>query len=694
MSATLNSTEARKETEKLRAEIERHNRLYYVEAAPEISDRDYDALIKRLELLEAQFPELATPDSPTRRVGGEPLKGFENVRHTVPMISLANTYNKEELVEFDGRVRKLLGGTPYSYVLEPKIDGVAISLRYENGLLVRAVTRGDGTTGDDVTANVRTIKSIPLRLSNSPPGVLEVRGEVYMTRKGFAALNEERQEAGLEPFANPRNACAGSLKQLDPRIVASRPLDALFYGLGECSAVYETHEQMLAALTGYGLRITPQFWVCGKIADVLEKLDVLQNMRNEFSFEMDGGVIKVNQRNLYETLGSTAKSPRWAVAYKYEPEQAETLLKEITIQIGRTGVLTPVAELEPVQLAGTVVKRATLHNEDEIKRKDIRVGDRVIVEKAGEIIPAVVRVVTEKRTGKETPFDMLTACKALGINPVKLEGEVAWRIDDLHHPAMLKRWLTYFASRNGMDIEGLGESIVEQIVDAGLVKSPADLYDLKKSQLLGLEGFKEKKAQNLIDGIEASKSRPFDRILFALGIRHVGSGSARVLAQSFPDIEKLMAAEIQTLEEIRDIGPVVGKSICDFFQASANRKLIERLQAAGVNFAQTAKAASDEFAGLTFVLTGTTESLSRDEAGEQIRARGGSVTSSVSKNTSYVVAGEKAGSKLTKAEELGVKILDEAAFLKLLGSSREFTASGGNPAASAPNQKHGQGELF
>jgi len=678
----MKSSEARKETEKLRTKIERHNRLYYVDAVPEISDREYDALLKRLETLEKQFPELATPDSPTRRVGGEPLKGFENVRHAVPMISLANTYNKEELVEFDVRVKKLLGETPYSYVLEPKIDGVAISLRYENGILVRAVTRGDGTTGDDVTVNIRTIKSIPLRLSkvdeasslvksgkdaaSTIPSVLEVRGEVYMTRAGFIKLNEERQEAGLEPFANPRNACAGSLKQLDPRTVASRPLDALFYGLGECSAIFETHEQMLSAFTQYGIRITPKYWPCDEIQEVLTQLDALQNMRHSFPFEMDGGVIKINQRDLYEQLGSTAKSPRWAVAYKYEPEQAETTLKEITIQIGRTGVLTPVAELEPVQLAGTVVKRATLHNEDEIKRKDIRVGDRVIVEKAGEIIPAIVRVVTKKRTGIEQPFNMQAACEELGINPIKLEGEVAWRIDDLHHPAMLKRWLTHFASRNGMDIDGLGESIVEGLVDAGLVKSPADLYDLKKSQLLGLEGFKEKKAQNLIDGIAASKTRPFDRILFALGIRHVGSGSARVLAQNFPNLGKLMAADIPCLEEIRDIGPIVGKSIVDFFQCLENRQLVERLQAAGVNFEQTAKAGSDEFAGLTFVLTGTMESLSRDKAGEQIRARGGSVTSSVSKNTSYVVAGEKAGSKLTKAEELGVKVLNEAAFMNLL----------------------------
>lgn len=707
MKIPLDSTAARKEIEKLRNEIERHNRLYYVEAAPQISDRDYDALLKRLEELEKQFPELATPDSPTRRVGGEPLKEFKSVRHTVPMISLANTYNKEELIEFDARVRKLLSETPYSYVLEPKIDGVAIALHYENGLLVRAVTRGDGTTGDDVTANIRTIKSIPLRLNkvdeasslvesdkaraitpakaSTIPETLEVRGEVFMTRSGFSKLNEERQEAGLEPFANPRNACAGSLKQLDPKIVATRPLDALFYGLGECSETFETHEAMLQAFTQYGLRIAPQHWLCPEITEVLKNLDTLHHMRHDFAFEIDGGVIKINQRDLYETLGSTAKSPRWAVAYKYEPEQAETTLKEITIQIGRTGVLTPVAELEPVQLAGTVVKRATLHNEDEIKRKDIRVGDRVIVEKAGEIIPAVVRVVTEKRTGNEVAFDMHKACQALGINPVKLEGEVAWRIDDLHHPAMLKRWLTHFASRNGMDIDGLGESIVELLVDAGLVKSPADLYDLKKSQLLGLEGFKEKKAQNLIDGIAASKTRPFDRILFALGIRHVGSGSARVLAQNFPDIGKLMAADVQCLEEIRDIGPVVGKSIVDFFQTSENRQLIERLQAAGVNFEQAAKTGSDEFTGLTFVLTGTMASLSRDEAGELIRARGGAVTSSVSKNTSYVVAGEKAGSKLTKAQELGVKVLDEAAFLNLLKIQ---------PSGPAKPAKPGQMELL
>lgn len=676
------SSQINLEIETLRTNIERHNRLYYVDATPEISDREYDALLRKLEDLEKKFPELASSDSPTQRVGGAPIKGFSNVPHSVPMISLANTYNKDELLEFDGRVQKLLSGADYSYVLEPKIDGISISLRYENGSLVRALTRGDGTRGDDVTTNIRTIKSVPLRLSNNPPELLEVRGEVYMTRSGFAKLNEERQEAGQEPFANPRNACAGSMKLLDPRIVATRPLDAVFYALGESSAPFETHEAMLQALTEYGLRITPKYWTNVSAAEILNLLDELHELRDTFPFEMDGGVIKVNQRELYDTLGATAKSPRWAVAYKYEPEQAETLLKEITLQIGRTGVLTPVAELEPVQLAGTVVKRATLHNEDEIKRKDIRTGDRVIVQKAGEIIPAVVRAVTEKRTGDEKEFDMQAACAELGINPIRIDGEVAWRIDDLHHPAMLKRWLTHFASRNGMDIDGLGESIVELLVDSSLIKSPADLYDLKKAQLLCLEGFKEKKAANLIAGIEKSKTRPFDRILFALGIRHVGTGAARILAASFPTLTELIAANAQTLEEIRDIGPIVGRSICDFFQTPENMELVERLQAAGLNFEQTAQTGSNEFDGLTFVLTGTMAGMSRNEAGELIRARGGSVTSSVSKNTDYVVAGEKAGSKLTKAEALGVNVLNEAAFLKMIGSAPDS------------QEKPAQGELF
>ncbi|QHI69966.1 NAD-dependent DNA ligase LigA [Tichowtungia aerotolerans] len=678
MSEVLNPTEAQKEIEKLRADIERHNRLYYVEAAPEISDREFDLMLRRLTDLEKQFPELTDPNSPTQRVGGQPIKGFRNAPHAIPMMSLDNLFTREEVEAYAAK-----HGGPF--ILEPKIDGISISVRYEHGRFAQALTRGDGERGDDVSSNLKTIRSLPLRLNTDhPPAVFEVRGEVYMTRTGFAELNEQRQEAGLTTFANPRNACAGSMKLLDPREVAKRPLDIVFYATGALDGIdFATHSELLATLKQFGFRTAPFAPTCETGSELWKQIDRLDQMREEFEYEIDGAVIKINDRSRYADLGGTAKFPHWATAYKYPPEQAETTLREITIQIGRTGVLTPVAELEPVQLAGTVVKRATLHNEDEIRRKDIRVGDRVIVEKAGEIIPAIVRVCKRKRTGIEQPFNMHAACEELGINPVKKEGEVAWRIDDLHHPAMLKRWLTHYASRNGMDIDGLGESIVELLVDADLVKSPADLYHLKTPQLLCLEGFKEKKAANLITGIEASKSRPFDRILFALGIRHVGAGSARVLAQNFPNIGKLMDADVQTLEGIRDIGPIVGKSIVDFFQTPENRELVERLQAAGVNFEQTAKGGSDELAGLTFVLTGTMESMSRDEAGEEIRKRGGSVTSSVSKNTDYVVAGAKAGSKRTKAEALGVKVLDETAFLAIIGSAPKKTQS-----------KPGQQELF
>ncbi len=662
--------EAKQKIEALRAEIEHHNRLYYIDAAPEISDRDYDELLKTLEQLEQEFPAFASTSSPTQRVGGAPLANFESVRHARPMMSLSNTYSKEELAEFDVRIRKLVPEAAFNYVLEPKIDGVAISLRYENGELVRAVTRGDGSTGDDVTANVRTIKSIPLRLADLvPPAVLEVRGEIYMDTAGFAVLNEQRQEAGLVPFANPRNACAGSLKLLDPREVAARPLDAVFYAVGELDGIeFETHEQLLKTLRGCGLRVTPTYWLKESIGEIIAQLDVLENMRHEFPFEMDGGVIKVNDRRLYDDLGYTAKSPRWAVAYKYEPEQAETLLHAISIQVGRTGVLTPVAELDPVLLAGTTVKRATLHNEDEIRRKDIKIGDRVIIEKAGEIIPAVVKVVTEKRTGDETEFSMPTHCPVCGGEVEKREGEVAVRCINLQCPAQVKNWLTHFASRGAMDINGLGESLVEQLVDSGLVKTPAELYTLKKTEVLGLERMGEKSAENLIKGIEASIKRPFEKVLFGLGIRHVGKGAASILANEFKNIDALMAADVQALEEIRDIGPIVGKSVVEYFLSPGPREVVEQLRAAGVNFEQAAAGGSRELEGLTFVLTGSMESMTRDEAGDKIKARGGKVSSSVSKKTSYLVAGEAAGSKLTKAESLGVTILNEEQLLALLGS--------------------------
>ncbi|MCF7848604.1 MAG: NAD-dependent DNA ligase LigA [Kiritimatiellales bacterium] len=665
--------QAKQQIEELRAEIEKHNRLYYINATPEIADREYDRLLQSLEDLEKKFPEFGSPSSPTRRVGGAPLEEFRSIRHSVPMMSLSNTYSKEELVDFDGRIKKLIPDKKYTYILEPKIDGVAISLRYENGELVHAVTRGDGKTGDDVTSNIKTIRSVPLRLSAGAPAVLEVRGEVYMDTAGFAKLNEARQETGQEPFANPRNACAGSLKQLDPREVAKRPLDAIFYATGELDGIsFETHEQMLQSLKNYGLRITPTYWICNEIQEVLGKLDDLENMRHEFSFEMDGGVIKINERRLYGPLGSTAKSPRWAVAYKYEPEQAETTLNAISIQVGRTGVLTPVAELEPVQLAGTTVKRATLHNEDEIRRKDIKVGDKVIIEKAGEIIPAIVRVVTEKRTGKETDFAMPTACPVCGSAIEKREGEVALRCINLQCPAQVKNWIAHYASRGAMDINGLGESLVEQLVDNGLIRTPADLYSLTKEQVAGLDRMGGKSADNLIKGIEESKARPFERVIFGLGIRQVGKRAAQILADEFKNIDALMTADVQTLEEIRDIGPIVGKTIVAYFQALESRTVIDRLRAAGVNFEQEEGSMGSELDGLTFVLTGSMESMSREEAGDKIHARGGKVSSSVSKNTSYLVAGESAGSKLDKAEELGITILDEEQFLALLGSDEKL----------------------
>jgi len=665
--------QAKQRIEELRAEIEQHNRLYYIDAAPEITDREYDRLLHELEGLEQEFPEFGSAASPTQRVGGAPLESFENVRHAVQMMSLANTYSKEELVEFDRRIRKLIPEEVFGYVLEPKIDGVAISLRYEKGELVRAVTRGDGTTGDDVTANIRTIKSVPLRLSDMiPPAVLEVRGEIYMDTAGFSKLNEKRQEAGLEPFANPRNACAGSLKLLDPREVAKRPLDAIFYATGQLDGItFETHEQMLQTLKNYGLRITPNYWLNQNIEDVLDQLDNLESMRHEFPFEMDGGVIKVNERRLYEPLGSTAKSPRWAVAYKYEPEQAETTLHAISIQVGRTGVLTPVAELEPVQLAGTTVKRATLHNEDEIRRKEIKIGDRVVIEKAGEIIPAVVKVVAEKRTGVETEFAMPATCPVCGGEVEKREGEVALRCTNLQCPAQVKNWLTHFASRGAMDINGLGESLVEQLVDGGLVKNPAELYTLKKVEVLGLERMGEKSADNFIKGIEESKQRPFEKVLFGLGIRHVGKGAATILANEFKGIDSLMAADAEKLETLRDIGPIVGKSVVEYLQSAETRTVIDQLRAAGVNFEQESLG-SDELEGLTFVLTGSLETMTREEGGDKIRARGGKVGSSVSKKTSYLVAGSSAGSKLAKAEELGVTVLSEEQFIALLGSDEKL----------------------
>ncbi|MGD9873467.1 MAG: NAD-dependent DNA ligase LigA [Kiritimatiellia bacterium] len=655
----------------LRAEIERHNRLYYIEARPEISDYDFDMLLKELERIEAAFPELVTPDSPTRRVGGTPLTEFKPVVYAKPMMSLANVYNKDELRAFDERVRKILGKAPFTYILEPKIDGVAVSLRYENGILISGGTRGDGKTGDDVTANLKTICSIPLKLhtKSSVPEVLEVRGEVYMDRNGFQKLNREREEAGQEPFANPRNAAAGSLKQLDSRIVAQRPLNVILYAVGEVRGfAVRSQSELLENLRELGFRTAPRVWLCRDIQEVFTGLDELENMRHDFPFEMDGGVIKVNEYELYEELGVTAKSPRWAIAYKYEPEQAETLLRDITVQVGRTGVLTPVAELEPVLVAGSTVSRATLHNEDEIARKDIRIGDRVIIEKAGEVIPAVVKVNTSARSGKEKKFSMPAACPVCGSPTVKREGEVAWRCVNMQCPAQLKNWIRHFVSRGAMDIEGLGIALIEQLVDGDLIKTPADIYSLKQEELEALERMGPKSAANVLQAIQDSRKRELWRLINALGIPHVGAESARKLAASFRSLDRMISAPAEELEKVRDVGSVVARSIAEHFARKETQILIAQLKDAGVNMETREEegAAGTALAGKTFVLTGTLKNHTRSEAGEMIRRAGGTISGSVSKKTDYVVAGDNPGSKKDAAEKHGVKILDEAAFEKLM----------------------------
>ena len=649
--------------------LERHNHLYYIEAQPEISDREYDALLEELEILEKAHPEWADSASPTQRVGGTPLSHFETLPHARPMLSLSNTYSKEELLEFDQRTRKLLSNEPLAYILEPKIDGVAISLRYENGILVHALTRGDGTAGDDVTANVRTIRSIPLRLQTEhPPEVLEVRGEIYFDKTGFEKLNLQRQEAGIEPFANPRNACAGSLKLLDATEVALRPLDALFYGTGACEGIeFNTHEELLDSLKAFGLRTTPVRWKESEPAALVQALDTLEAQQHDFPFEIDGAVIKVNDRSRYDALGATAKSPRWAVAFKYEPEQAETTLLDITVQVGRTGVLTPVAELEPVQLAGTTVKRATLHNEDEIRRKDIRIGDRVIIEKAGEIIPVVISVVVAKRAADSHAYELPQTCPECDSRVQRIEGEVALRCINLHCPAQVKSWLEHYAARGAMDITGLGESMVEQLVAHNLVNTPADLYQLNATDLMNLERTGERSISNLLEGIEKSKSRPFAKVLFGLGIRHVGKTAAETLAKAFPDIDALMQASSDELEDLHDIGPIVASSLITYFENSEAREVVEALRAAGVTLHRDeANTTGTALSEMTFVLTGTLETMTRDAAGDRIKALGGKVSSSISKKTSYLVAGEAAGSKLTKAEKLGVPVLTETELLKLI----------------------------
>lgn len=658
------SESLQKRAAQLRTLIEKHNRLYYQEVRPEISDYEFDQLLKELQDLEAEHPELQAPDSPTLRVGGEPLEGFETVEHTVPMLSIDNTYSEQELRKFHDRVVKGLGGDEPRYVVELKLDGVAMSLRYENGLFVQAVTRGDGVRGDNVTNNVKTIQSLPLKLNGDPPETVEVRGEVYMTRTELERINKLREEAGEEPLANPRNTTAGTLKQLDPKQVARRRLQISVYDVVRTGDIdLPTHQSALDQLIEWGFPVEPNFIVCDTIDDVLKQCDVWMEKRGGLDYETDGLVVKVDSVKHRERLGYTSKSPRWVIAYKFPAEVKPTKLEDITIHVGKSGTLTPVAELAPVHLAGTTVRRASLYNFEDLARKDLRVGDTVEVQKAGEIIPQVLRYVPDLRPKSAKPFELPTACPVCGGEVHRDPEGVYLRCLNLTCPAQVKERLAWFASRSAMDIEGLGPAVIEQLVNRNLVQTPAQLYDLTVEQLEVLERMGEKSATNLAKAIDASKQRPLARLLAGLGIRHVGTHIADVLADHFEHIDRLMDASVEELEDLHEIGGIVAKSVHDFFETDENRDVIEALRNHGVNLEQQKiRTGPQPFAGKSFVVTGTLQNYSRDSINDKIKRLGGKAASSVSKNTDYVVCGENAGSKRTKAESLGVPILTEDEF--------------------------------
>jgi DNA ligase (NAD+) len=658
---------AAKEIERLRREIEQHNYRYYVLDDPLVSDAEYDALFRRLEELEAAHPDLRTPDSPTQRIGAAPLETFRTARHRHPMLSLQNVTTREEMAAFDERIRKFLGGRRIEYVGEPKVDGVAVELVYERGALVVGATRGDGVVGEDVTANIRTIRSVPLRLrADDAPELLEVRGEVYLPLEPFRKLNREREEAGHPVFANPRNAAAGSLKQLDPRITASRPLDFVAHGTAEVRGLSTaTHWDTLQALAGMGLRPVALSRVLASLDDVFAFFDELEARRDALGYEIDGLVVKVNDLDLQRRLGEISRSPRWAVAYKFKARQATTRILNVLPSVGRTGVLTPVAELEPVQIGGVTVRNASLHNMDEIERKDVRIGDTILLERAGDVIPYVVKVVAERRTGDERKFTMPARCPVCGAKVVRAEGEVAYRCIGLSCPAQLKQAIRFFGARGAMDVEGLGEKLVDQLVDRGLVRDLADLYHLDEDELVALERMGEKSARNLLAQLERTKRVPLPRLLVALGIRQVGEATAKALAEHFGTLEHLMDASEDDLQEVRDVGPEVARSIRGFFAERQNRRVIERLLAAGVEPTAVSRPRGP-LSGKKFVLTGSLAAMTRTEAQRRIEALGGRVVASVSKETDWVVVGADPGSKLAKA--LGVATLDEAEFLRLVRS--------------------------
>lgn len=663
----------KKQIEKLREEIRHHDYQYYVLDQPVITDAEYDDLMKQLVELEEKYPEFKSPDSPTQRVGGQPLKEFEPVEHTVPMLSLSNAFSEGELMDFDRRVKNALAGRteePIEYIVEFKIDGLSVALDYQEGRLVRGATRGDGHVGEDVTENLKTIRSIPLVLNK--PYTMQVRGEVFIPKEAFKKLNEKRELEGEPSFANPRNAAAGSLRQLDPRITASRPLDIFIFNLQYIDGVeLASHLESMDIIKEAGLKVNPFLYKANSMQEVIKLCQEWSEKRHELPFDIDGLVIKLNNLEHRRILGETTRSPRWSIAYKFPAEQKQTILKDIIVQVGRTGVLTPTAILEPVRVAGSLISRATLHNEDYILEKDIRIGDTVVIQKAGDIIPEVVMVEKDRRTGKEKKFVMPKYCPECGSDVVRLEGEAASRCIGNSCPAQIKRLIIHFVSRDAMDIRGLGPAVISQLIDNGLIKDSADLYYLTYDQLINLERMGDKSVNNLLASIERSKQQDLDRLVFALGIRLVGSRAAQLIAHHFKSLDKIMEAKEEDFLEIHEIGGKIAESIVAFFKEEQNIELVEKLKKAGVNTELKVKQEPEQYLSLegkTFVLTGTLVEFTRDEAKFEIEQRGGRVTGSVSKKTDYVVVGENPGSKLEKARTLGIEIIDEEQFRKLLQS--------------------------
>ncbi|NMD04325.1 MAG: NAD-dependent DNA ligase LigA [Deltaproteobacteria bacterium] len=663
---------ALKKISELRKIIEYHNQRYYQQDAPEISDAEYDRFMRELQNLEAQFPDDELASSPTQRVGAAPLAKFASFTHPSPMLSLANAFSEEEIIDFDSRLKRLASIDNISYVTEPKLDGLAVNLIYEEGVFTKGATRGDGTVGEDVTQNLKTISSLPLRMKKSEqapiPSFVEIRGEVYMEKYPFEKLNRRRMEEGEEPFANPRNAAAGSLRQLDSKITAHRPLNIFLYGIGNVQGIsFTTHWEVLRALSSWGFPVNKLIEQAHDINTCIRYFERITSLRDTLPYDIDGVVIKVDSLALQNRLGNISRNPRWALACKFPAQQETTIVKDIIVQVGRMGTLTPVAVMEPVNVGGVMVSRATLHNEDEVIKKDIRVGDTVIIQRAGDVIPEVVKVIPEKRTGKETKFKMPVKCPECGSEIVRFEGEVAHRCVNISCPAQLKEHIWHFASRGAMDIEGLGEKLSAQLFDAKFISDPADLYFLTKDKLLELDRQAEKSAQNLIDSIARSKNPPLDKFIYALGIRHVGERTAKLLAERFGSIENLMAAKIEDLTAVNEIGTEIAASIVEFFHESKNKAVMKKFAKAGVVPQKKEISLNAPLAGKSFVFTGALANLERNDAKDIVENLGGTVQSGVTKKTTYVVAGADPGSKLDKAKSAGIKIISEAEFLKLVG---------------------------